>query len=110
MKLAEKRIIRKRFIKINPETFRISDVIGQGKYNIPREALLNATPEVLIKNPYDLTSCLQAITSVHTTGEPMTLKLAITINAQTTLETIHFKRADRHTDPQNTIIAFTIRH
>lgn len=102
---AEKLKIDKRFFKIDARTFRIVDIIGQGKIDIQKESLINATPEDLIKNPYDLESCLQAIRAVNETGDPMFQKLSITINGETTLEQIHFKRGTRKTDI-DTIIAY----
>lgn len=105
MKKAADHKINKRFFKIDAQTYRIVDVIGKGEWDIPKEMLINATPEDLIKNQPDLISCRQAIQSVIETGDPMFQKLSISIGGKTFLEQIHFKRGNRETDV-NTIIAY----
>lgn len=105
MRRAEKLKINKRFFKIDARTFRIVDVIGKGKIDITKELLINASPEDLIKNPFDQISCRQAIQAVNETGDPMFQKLSITINGETILEKIHFKRGTRKTDI-DTVIAY----
>lgn len=105
MKMAAKSLTNRRFYKIDVTEFKIIDVIGQDELNIPKDLLMNTSPEALIPNKIAVELCKQVIKNVYENGKPKTLTLPFTIGNRTFKETIHFKRGNRH-DDHNTIIAY----
>jgi len=95
-----------RIYKIEVSTCMIIEILGTKALDIPVELLMNATPESLIKNKTAAEYCRGMIRSVHTTGNPVSISIPITINNKTILRFVHFKRASRETD-SNTVIAYT---
>lgn len=108
MKLRKKKT-RKRFYKIDAKPCRIVDVIGTGELDIPKEAFINinATTDDLIKDQIPELNCRTAIRCVHENGEPITLKLPITIGSLRLDQTVHFRRGrNNQSDGPNTVIAY----
>lgn len=95
-----------RIYKIDVTSCMIVEILGTKALDIPEELLMNATPESLIKNKTAAEYCRGTINAVHTTGNPISISIPITINNKTILRFVHFKRASRETD-SNTVIAYT---
>jgi hypothetical protein len=107
MKMAEKNKSKKRFYKIDAKTCRIVDVIGTGELDIPKEAFINATTDDLIKDQIPELYCRTAIRCVLENGEPITLKLPITIGSLRLDQVVHFRRGrNNRSDGPNTVIAY----
>lgn len=108
MKLAAKKKIDRRFYKIDAERCQIVEVIGSDSATFPRDIMMMATPETLIRDPMTRAYCRTAVSLVHETGDPISIKLPITIKGQTNQVTVHFRRGrSSRGDDRNTVIAYS---